>query len=365
MGITVLVEPNFNGHRFQAVANVARVARTRGGVVLLTSSGSAGTPNFANFLGGVDLEVEECFTGIYPAASDIAFVVADLCRTREVDRVLVMDADQTLKRWWYVAPSVFRDLPRRPRIAFMITRAPTRVSLTDWRGWWLRTAKTLLVLLARSTGALHHAAGFAGRDDTARGWVIRRARDPDICTAHSRDREAIRQSYGLPADRRIVGIYGGITAGKNPVLVWQGLQERHIDADLLLAGSLTADVEEWVRTVAPSRHGRIIVREGFLPDHELDSLVAAADVVPLAMAHNAPSGIMGKALAAGVPVVTAGSKVRARELLATDAGELAELTSGSLGAAIERVLARDPSVPRHNSVPPATPEEFARILLGL
>lgn len=365
MGITVLVEPNPNGHRFQAVANVAGVARGLGEVVLLTSVGARGNPTFVNFLQDADLRAEECFAGSHPSTGDLVAAVAEACRNHEVDRVLLMDADRALTRWWFVAPRVLRSLARRPRIAFMVTRCPTRVSPTDWRGWLVRISKTVLVLLARTTGSAHHAAGFAGRDDTSRGWVIKRARDPDICTAHSRDRLAIRQSLGLDGDRRIVGIFGGITTGKNPDLVWRALQEHRIDADLLLAGPVAPEVADWLRTVQPTIHGRVLVRDGFLPDDELDKLVAAADVVPLAMPHNAPSGIMGKALAAGVPVVTAGSRVRARELVATGAGELADLTTTSVGAAVARVLARDARTPRRNPLPPATAEEFARTLLGL
>ena len=365
MGITVLVEPNVNGHRFQAVANVTKVARELGDVVLVTSRGACEAPTFVNFLCGVDLRVEERFDGSHPATDTIASVIAEVCRAHDVDRVLLMEADQALKRWWYVAPRALRGLSRRPQIAFMITRSPTRVARADWRGWLVRISKTTLVLLARGTGSLQHAAGFAGRDDTSRGWVIKRARDPDICSAHSRDRDTIRRSLDLDVDRRIVGIFGGITTGKNPDLVWQALQDHHIDADLLLAGTVSPDVAAWLGSVQPTNHGRVLVRDGFLPDDELDKLVAASDVVPLAMPHNAPSGIMGKALAAGVPVVTAGSEVRARELVATDAGELADLTAASLGAAIGRVLAGDPLRQRRNPVPPATADEFARTLLGL
>ena len=191
-------------------------------------------------------------------------------------------------------------------------------------------------------------------------------RDPDLCSAHSRDRVAIRDELGLARERRLVGIYGVITVGKNPALIWEahaGPRHRRrppaggFDGPLRLRTGLG-------RSLRPPTD-EVIVRDGFLPDDELDKLVAAADVVPLAMTYNGPSGIMGKALAAGVPVVTAGSKVRARELVATDAGETAELTRDALASAIERMLARDPSTPRRNTVPPATAEEFARVLLGL
>ena len=363
--VTVLVEPDPHGHRFQAVANVAEVARRTGRVVLLTSVGATATASFPTFLGDAEIEVEECFDQIYPATRDLVAEIARVCREREVASVTVMDADQTLKRWWYLAPPVLRRLPRKPRIVFMVTRYPARVHPTDWTGWKMRVAKATLTVMARATGVLHRAAGFAGRDDTTRGWVIKRVRDPDLCSAHSRDRVAIRDELGLARERRLVGIYGVITVGKNPALIWEALQARGIDADLLLAGSMTPEVADWARSVAPTAHGEVIVRDGFLPDDELDKLVAAADVVPLAMTYNGPSGIMGKALAAGVPVVTAGSKVRARELVATDAGETAELTRDALASAIERMLARDPSTPRRNTVPPATAEEFARVLLGL
>ena len=93
-------------------------------------------------------------------------------------------------------------------------------------------------------------------------------------------------------------------------------------------------------------------------------MVASVDVVPLAMTLNGPSGIMGKALIADVPVVTAGSVVRAREVQAYDGGEIAELDADSIGAAIERALARDPEAPRRSAVKPPTEEEFASVILG-
>jgi glycosyltransferase involved in cell wall biosynthesis len=287
-----------------------------------------------------------------------------VCRRADVSTVVVMDADQSLKRWWYVAPRSFRGV-RRPRVVFMLTRYPAKLRLTDWVGWRLRVPKATLALAAMATGSLHRVAGFAGRDDLSTGWIVKRTRDPDTCTAHSRDRAAIRAEFGLPAERRLVGIFGGIGERKNAPLIWEALQSARIEADLLLAGGVKPEVAEWVRAVPESRLGRVIVRDGFLGNEELDKLVAAVDVVPLALTNNGPSGIMGKAIAAEVPVVTAGSRVRARELEAADAGELADLDAESLGAAIRRVFDRNPDRPRQSKVPPATAEEFAETLLGV
>jgi hypothetical protein len=108
-----------------------------------------------------------------------------------------------------------------------------------------------------------------------------------------------------------------------------------------------------------------VLCDGFLTNELLDKYVAAVDAIPIALTNNGPSGIMGKALAAGVPVVTAGSRVRARELRATDGGVVAELTAESIGMGVREVLQRDPNAPRRNTVPPATADEFARDLLGV
>jgi glycosyltransferase involved in cell wall biosynthesis len=364
MATTVLVEPDPGGHRFQAVANVANVAARTDDVLLLTSKGASTDPAFAAFLGDVDLRVEEVFDSIYPPTAEMAGVVADLCRTSDVSTVVVMDSDITLKRWWYVAPRAFRGV-RRPRVVFFVTRYPAKLRLTDWPSWKLRLAKGTLAAAAMATGSLHRAAGFAGRDDMSKGWIVKRTRDPEICTAHSRDRLAIREELGLPTDRRIAGIFG-LIARKNVPLVWEAMTRRRIDADLLLAGTFTDELRAWVEAQPATDHGRIIVKDGFLSNEELDKYVAASDVLPLALDLNGPSGIMGKALVAEVPVLAAGSEVVAREVRALDAGEVADgFDADSIGAAFERLLARDPEAPRRSTVPPATAEEFGETVLGV
>lgn len=375
MPTTLLVEPHPVGHRFQAVANVARVAARTDDVVILTSQGATDEPAFGEYVGplqgpgrlpgGRTLEVEQPFSDRTPPAKELVAAIVAACRRTDVSTVVLMDADTTLKRWWLDAPRALRSLPRRPRVVFMLTRYPAKLSPTDLTGWRLRVPKAALALAAKASGSLDRVAGFAGRDDLSRGWLVKRTRDPDICTAHSDDRAALREKHGLPTDRRIAGIFGVINPRKNAPLIWEALQRTRLDCDLLLAGPLADEVAAWAGTVPPTEHGRVLVRDGFLANDELDQLVAAVDVVPIALTNNGPSGIMGKALAAGVPVVTAGSTVRARELAATDAGEAADLDPDSIGAAIRRVFAYPPDRERRNTVPPATVEEFAENLLGV
>jgi hypothetical protein len=361
---TVLVEPDPIGHRFKAVADVAAVAGRSGDVVLLTSVGARATDWFASFLGDLPIEVIERFDDVYPPTREMARAVAEVCRSRAVSTVVVMDADASLKRWWYAAALEFRGLRNRPRVVFMLTRYIARLELFDRQGWTLRIVKATLVMLAMATRTLHRAAGFAGRDDFSSGWVVKRLRDPAVNSAHSRDRAAIRRQLGLPLDRRIVGIIGAIDARKSVPLLYEATVASADDADLLVAGVVSDDVGEWLDSRAPGELERMILRRGHLGNDELDQLVAACDVVSVVQLNKGPSGIMGKALTAGVPVVTAGSKVRARELEVTRGGLAARMTPGSVADALRALYGWDATAIGTAGLPPATAEAFAETLLG-
>ena len=365
MPTTLLVEPDPSGHRFQAVANVALRAQQLGdSVVLLTSRGATTGDAFKVYLADVPLEAVEVYDEVYPPTPTMLARIVDRCRQDDVRTVVVMDADQTLKKWWLHAPRALRTLPRRPEVIFFYTRYPARVPWRDPVQVKLRVSKAVLTAVTRATRTLDRAAGFAGRDDMHQGWLVKRARDPEICGAHSRDRAALRDELGLPQDRRLVGIFGLISERKNAKLVLEALRLGGIDADLLLAGVIEPEVQAWIDGLPEEDRRRVHTFPGFLDNTQLDKLIAASDVAPIALTNNGPSGIMGKALAAGVPVVSAGSTVRARELVATGAGELAELEPGSLGDAIRRVLDRPAGFQPQRRVPPATADEFARVVLG-
>ncbi|MDT4940818.1 MAG: hypothetical protein QOJ34_907, partial [Pseudonocardiales bacterium] len=362
---TILVEPNPLGHRFQAVAEVAEVARRSGDVVLLTSKGAGESEWFASFLQNAPITVVERYDSIYPPTREMARGIAEVARGRSASTAVVMDADESLKRWWYAAWLEFRGLPNKPRVVFMLTRYIARLELLDLAGWQLKISKAVLALLAMATGTLHRAAGFAGRDDFATGWVVKRLRDPAVNTAHARDRAELRRKLDLPQDRRIVGIIGAIDARKSVPLLYEATVASGPDADLLVAGSMTDDVAEWVDARTPAELARLVLRRGHLTNDELDQLVAACDVISVVQLNKGPSGIMGKALTAGVPVVTAGSKVRAHELSVTKAGLATDMTAGSVAAALRRLYEWAPGRVNTDALPPATTEAFAETLLGV
>jgi FkbM family methyltransferase len=123
------------------------------------------------------------------------------------------------------------------------------------------------------------------------------------------------------------------------------------------------DIREWLAGLPAQRRDRVIVADGFLPNEQLDRYLAAADVVALVMTLEGPSGIMGKAIAAGVPVVTAGSKTRARELHAVHTGAATEWSAESIAAGIGSVLAGSQPA-AEAALPMPTEQSFAATILG-
>jgi hypothetical protein len=173
----------------------------------------------------------------------------------------------------------------------------------------------------------------------------------------------LRERYGLPLDRRLVGIIGDISIRKCVPTVAEATRLAGPDVDLLLAGPITEEMQAWLDALPPADRARVHTRLGFLPDDEIDGCVAASDVISLALLNPGPSGIQGKALLAGVPVLSAGSKLREREATAYGAGVHVDLDAASLASGIRELLARaNGPVPTPPGLP--TAEEFGAIMIG-
>ena len=81
MPTTLLVEPDPNGHRFQAVANVAARAHQDGDhVVLLTSSGAVTSEAFKVYLADVPLEAVEVYDEPHPPTARMLEGIVARCR---------------------------------------------------------------------------------------------------------------------------------------------------------------------------------------------------------------------------------------------------------------------------------------------
>lgn len=363
MARTVIVEPHPIGHRFEHVSWIARAALARGDdVELLTSVGARSRDEFSTFLDDVPLTVHERIDGYFPRPRVMGRAVLDLHRTSPITTLVLLDADQALKRWWLEAPLGLRGR-RGPTTTLLLMRFPQELSLADRAGITMRAAKASLSALARATRAADRVLYLVGRHESRPGWLLGQVRDPAICSAHARDRAALRERHDLPADRRLVGIIGDLSVRKCLPMVAEAVQLAGDDVDLLLAGKMTDEMRAWLDALPPGPRARVHTRLGFLPDEELDAYVAASDVISLALLNPGPSGIQGKALVAGVPTVSAGSRLRERESSTYDAGVHVDLDAASLAAGIRRMLDRgsDPVV-TPDDVP--TAREFGEVMLG-
>jgi hypothetical protein len=138
-----------------------------------------------------------------------------------------------------------------------------------------------------------------------------------------------------------------------------------LPADLLMAGPVDEQMRAWLDGLDGSLRRRVVVADGFLPDELLDKYLAASDVVALVMSLEGPSGIQGKAAAAGVPIVTAGSRTRARELTASGSGVATDLEPTAVVDGLRRVLTNeDGCATARSDLPLPTHESFAATILG-
>lgn len=360
--LTVLVEPNPDGHRFQWVSHVVRALAHEGSdVLLLTSTGATATAEFATFLADLPVTCIERFDRIYPHPREVGAALLEVQRERPIERFVIMDSDQLVKKWWLHAPRELRSYRGRPFGVLLMTRFPSRI-LPDRSLLWLRSSKALLTILAMVSGSAHRMAYVAGRDQLRQGVLFKRLRDPAICAAHASQRTELRAGAGLPLDRRLVGILGKVDERKSVPLVADAVFAADPQVDLLLAGGLADEVRSWLDALPVEKRERVHLRDGFLPEVELDELTACCDVIAVVHLNHGPSGIMGKAQVAGVPVLSAGSRVRRRETAALGSGVHTDITVDGLAEGLRALLARgsDP-VPPPLSLP--TAEEFGEVVL--
>src|SRR5262245_50392203 len=90
--LTVLVEPDPGGHRFQWVSHVVKGLLPTDDVLLLTSTGATATDAYATFLAPLGITAKERFTGIYPSPREMGEAIVEVHRDRPLHRYVIMDS---------------------------------------------------------------------------------------------------------------------------------------------------------------------------------------------------------------------------------------------------------------------------------
>lgn len=186
-----------------------------------------------------------------------------------------------------------------------------------------------------------------------------RVPDPIEFEPSEQTRQALRDEAGLEPATYWFAVAGWLDERKNIPLVLAALLSAADLVDrpvgLLLAGRQNESVRTAVAGQALAQLDR------HLSSTELDSAISLADCLVLAHSNEGPSGILGKAAAAGKPVLAAGART-----LRTDCATMGhaenwvELEPQALAEAMARLV----TTPGSSQVRVAGPETFAATLLG-
>jgi hypothetical protein len=198
---------------------------------------------------------------------------------------------------------------------------------------------------------------------------------PDFFPADfAADRAEARRSLELPQDRRVFLFYGGGYRRKGLALAVEAMltMDRETPAFLLCAGRQPGDraVAQGLETLAAQGRARVIDR--YIFNAEEKQLFAASDVVLLPYRrHFGISGVLTRAIGAGLPVIASDEQLLGRLVRENDLGLL--FRSGDARAlrdAIERLaLAPDDEMLRRQrpvraAAPAWTREAFGAALLA-
>ena len=380
---TLIVESIARGHRLYYVRLLAEAALSRGDTVyLLMQPDVASTPEYATHLAA--LVSDPALTGRLTLLDTTTFTVqalADLSHCINATLVVVPNGDSlalTLGRHpvW----------PGRGALSLLIMREHTDPQALPGLQAAKSQLRTALMRRASRAPAVQLSVLKAAIWSGTSAFPV--ATDPVTLTATADSVRALRANWALDDDapnsanlpvRRPTywfAVLGAITPRKNLHLVITALgllpAEQQARLGLLIAGQ----IDDTVRTgtsagpstptgaaahagqpaiaslgtlLAPLRAGGITVRlvDRVLTDIELDSAVVAADCLVLAHSNEGPSGLFGKAAAAGTRILAAGAAS-----LKTDAAALPDtatwcpLTPATLAQALTTCAGQPRPAPR-------------------
>jgi glycosyltransferase involved in cell wall biosynthesis len=117
------------------------------------------------------------------------------------------------------------------------------------------------------------------------------------------ERDATRAKLQLPQHKRVFLLFGRLDSYKGITRLLEAFARLDEDAHLVIAGHAVGDALQPLEDVSAGVRERIVVRAGFVPETEVPSLFAAADVVVLPYEEIFTSGGLLLALSAARPVI--------------------------------------------------------------
>jgi hypothetical protein len=170
-------------------------------------------------------------------------------------------------------------------------------------------------------------------------------RDPVSFEVDSAGLTRLKKEWGLSDDFYWFAVLGAISDRKNIGLVLESLIKL---ADprlaLLVAGACDLHTLSRLKLAIGAyreRGGSVVIVDRLLADWEFDAAVAATDCIVVAHSNEGPSGLLGKAVAAGTRVVAAGAMSLKRDAeAAPEIAQWSELEVDSVSVLLESAAQR-------------------------
>lgn len=345
----MIVEGNPDGHRLYYVSILLETAIESGSCVTVTTSEQAlASAEWSAHLGAVNEGVRVALLEDFGLES-----VRALADERRVDHVVIPDGDSFVyqlakgKRW-----------SSRSTVTALAMREKGQPSAIPGMRQLMTLAKHAIFLSANFRPKVEVRILKSG---PWRGLsMLPVSRDPVML------KNAASERLQLPSGEKFLfGIVGNVGHRKNLPLVAAAISSMNRpDVGLVVAGQVDAGVLELAAPYMDrigANGGVVKVIDRLLSDAEMDQLITDLDCVVLAHSNDGPSGILGKAAAAGTRIVAAGATSLRADCRSIGPGaEWVHLREQDLSEALARAT-RKPRSPQRLL---ATPAQFAEGLLG-
>lgn len=361
----VIFEPLYHGHRMDYVSHVCKEARRVDAQVILASSNETFTSAeyAARFANTPHAPLPAPIGPLSPFRGRryLAWLARRLWACASAHReaeFFIPEGDKVL----YIA-ALFRLRWRAP-ITVLVLRAPVseptggRAKVVAWlKALGIQTASTVGVrpLILSPAVEVQDTYKFEGFPAV-----------PDPVDFNADDQSVAEYVSKLPIRPgfKLAAVVGHVSRRKNLDLILEALTDQRLsDWALLVAGQI--EPEERARCMPLIESIRAAGRSVILDDRLLDSweinaAISRATCVVVAHSSEGPSGILGKARAAGTFAITAGAQSLKLEMTRSPgSGTWVPLRAEDIANALA-------AVPKDGSCPPAGmagPAEFARIIL--
>lgn len=296
-GPLLIVEQNISGHRLMYVRRLVTYAhKMQISVLLMLPTDSMATEEFENLFGELPEDIEVLELDDFAPKK-----ILDVAVAHKAERVVIPDGDSHLLRLALNAPRTRQISP-----SILLMRPPLRDGSRIGAKALLKFALTRFLRIACHVSVFDLVSATDG-DQLLPHQVM----DPVEMLATPQSIEYFRKEYDLDASLTWFGVFGAVSARKNPVLVLESLQMLPAArAGLIIAGRLDTEIAS-----AVERRTHELRAQGFeirlisqtLDNQTLDSAIAACDCVVLAHSNEGPSGILSKAVAADTQILCAGA----------------------------------------------------------